>query len=65
MIHINKHIAITEKETRMVDRITDYITQVHMWVHIINRTEYLSRSTTYIYVYKIITEITCWFNQPT
>ena len=65
MIHIKNHITIIEKDTRMVDRITDYITQVHMWVHTINQTKYLSRSPSYIYVYKTVTATTYRFNQLT
>ena len=65
MIHIKNHIKIIEQETRMVDRITYYITQIHMWVHTINRIEYLSGSTAYIYVYKIVTKTTRQFNKPT
>ena len=65
MLHIKNHITIKEQETRMVDTITNYITQIHMWVHTINQIKYLSGSTTYIYVYKIVTENTCRFNQPT
>ena len=54
MIHINNHITIIEQETRMVGKIKTYITQEHMWVHTINQTKYLSGSTSYIYIYKII-----------
>ena len=27
---------------------------IHMWVHIINQTKYISGSITYIYIYKIV-----------
>ena len=64
-IHIKNHITITEHETRMVDRITVYITQLHIWVHKTNQTEYLSGSKSYIYIYKTIIVTTWWFNQPT
>ena len=57
IIHIKNHTTIIEQETRMVDIITNYITQLHMWVHTTNRTKYLSGSTTYIYIYKIIIEL--------
>ena len=65
MIHIKNHITITKQEIRMVEIITDYTTQEHMWVHTINQTKYLSGSTSYIYIYKIVIVTTCQFNQPT
>ena len=51
MIHINNHVIITKQETRMVEKITYYITQIHMWVHTINGITYISGSTIYIYMF--------------
>ena len=45
----------TNKRQGMVDIITTYINQEHMWVHTWNRTKFLSLSTAYIYDLQSVT----------
>ena len=47
--YTNSYNNDIDKRQGMVDKITTYINQEHMWVHTRNRTKYQSSSTTYIY----------------